>query len=521
MTEGYVDIGHRTDWFHWMHPPPQWCAQHADVPGLQWDGDGEKVTVVTFHRTHFPVMPSDVVQQIPMHAVDAEATRQAQAIEVWLQTQRGITLRRHQAEALPYILSRQHTLLAYEMRLGKTLTATAAHNPNQGVFVAVGPLAARDTWREWIKRVHDIDIYICQGRKPDLEAAAGHRAYFCHFDVLNAWTRLFAGMQIETLVIDEIHKLQNRKSQRTSAVQACSFVSKRIIGLTGTPMWGVPDSMYAQLHLIAPGAWGSHFVYAGRYCDAQPSAHGWTYNGSSNEQEFGGRIEHIMLRKTWRDAAPNMPPTVRSVEPVAVPIKTMAAIESKAINKSLITTTAKPTVAGYLATLRRMMADVKVKPGVDAAVDAINNGHPKVVMWTWHKEVQDAVVKEAYKRKIMGLKVFKLTADMSANQREKAVADFHSYGGPAIIVSGIGVGGMAIDLSCSDYAIFVELDWIPANNYQAVMRTFHPSRPHCLVFLYADVPIEARLIHVMQVKENFAGALGLGFDEIASLVLNQ
>jgi hypothetical protein len=228
----------------------------------------------------------------------------------------------------------------------------------------------------------------------------------------------------------------------------------------------------------------------------------------------------IMLRKTWKDVAPTMPPTVRAVEPVAVPTKVLAAIEAKAINKALVLTTAKPTVAGYLATLRRMMADVKIKPGVDAAIDAINNGHPKVVMWTWHKEAQQAVINEAYKRKMIGLKVFKLAADMSGDAREQEVRDFAAYGGPAIMVSGIVVGGVAIDLSCSDYAIFVEMDWTPANNYQACMRTFSPARPHCLLFLYADVPIEAALIKAMRVKEDFAGALGLGFDEIAELVLH-
>jgi hypothetical protein len=87
------------------------------------------------------------------------------------------------------------------------------------------------------------------------------------------------------------------------------------------------------------------------------------------------------------------------------------------------------------------------------------------------------------------------------------------------LVASIEVGGVSWDLSCSDYAIFVELDWTPANVYQAAMRTFHISRPHVLVFLYTDDPIESKLIEALDVKNGFAAAVGLGSNEILQKVL--
>ena len=78
----------------------------------------------------------------------------------------------------------------------------------------------------------------------------------------------------------------------------------------------------------------------------------------------------------------------------------------------------------------------------------------------------------------------------------------------------MGVGGVGLDLSCADYAIFVELDWTPPTVYQAEMRTFHLSRPHCLVFLYADCSVEAALVEALDVKNGFAAALGLGSDDV-------
>jgi SNF2 family DNA or RNA helicase len=87
------------------------------------------------------------------------------------------------------------------------------------------------------------------------------------------------------------------------------------------------------------------------------------------------------------------------------------------------------------------------------------------------------------------------------------------------MVASMGVGGVGRDLSCSDYAIFVELDWTPANVQQAEMRTFHKDRPHVVVVLYTDDPVESRLIEALDIKNGFAGALGLGSNEIMRKVL--
>ncbi len=518
-----TDVGahSRTDWYVWSNPDTPWCGEHAEVPGLQWDGDGEHVTSVKFHRSHEPVMPPEVINALPVRGTWAQ--HRAADIEQHLFVNRGITLREHQREALPFLLSRENALLAYEMRLGKSLCASAVHDPNEGPIVVLGPLAARDVWREWIEKVHGFEVTILAGRTNlDIESARGKPAYFVHFDVADAWSELLTTMEIATLVIDEIHLLQNRKSKRASAANAITNRATRIIGLSGTPMWNKPDSVYSLLHLIAPGAWGAHFSYGKRYCAAMSGAHGWSFDGVSNEQEFTARLKRVMLRKTWKEAAPHLPPTTRVVEPVSVSGAQQAALETAAINATLAKST-NTTVAGYLATLRRKMADVKVKPAIEAVYDAWANGHPKVVVWTWHKEVakkiEGQVLVGALARMPDGASVFHLRAEDSADERARQVKGFHNCDGNAVMVSGMLVGGVAIDLSCADYAIFAELDWIPANVQQAEMRTFSPDRPHVIVYLYADVPTETKLLEVLQIKEGFATSLDLGFDEVARRIL--
>jgi SNF2 family DNA or RNA helicase len=502
----------RPDWYIWADPEPAWCHQYGTVPGLQWVGDGERVTYVTLHRSHLTLVPADVVAGLELPELCHYATGAAAKL-----ADKGVILRAYQDEDLPFITSRRGSLLAYEMRLGKTLTACAAHDPHDGPLVVVGPLASRDVWRRWIEAVHGFPPIVLQGTsKDDPAPLRGYPAYFVHYDVLDAHTRLFTSGKIGTLVLDEIHMLQNAHAKRTSATNVLAPRSERIIGLSGTPMWNKPISFYSPLHLVTPAAWGGRHAYGARYCDAQPGHHGWKYMGQSNVEEFRERLREVVCRRTWQDVLGELPPTTRVVEPVEVSNTQLAELESAAIRAALARGT--NTVAGYLATLRRKLADVKVKPAVALATQAMDDGH-KTLVWYWHNDVAEKLITQL---RATGRPVFQYRGSSyaSADENEDQLGRFRETTGPAVMVIGLACGGVALDASCADYAIFAELDWIPATMQQAEMRTFAPTRPHVVVYLYADVGVERKLLEALSAREGFQTALGLSADEIARFVLD-
>lgn len=414
-------------------------------------------------------------------------------------------------DAFDALYATEHCILTHN-----TLTACAAHDPSDGMLVVVGPLASRDVWRNTIELVHGDGPRILQGRS-NIEPVPGYPAYFVHYDVLDAWTKFFCNERIGTLVLDEVHMLQNRKAKRVSAVSVLAPRSTKIIGLSGTPVWNRPDSLYALLHMISPGAWGAHFPFAQRYCGAVPGAHGWTYDGISNDDELQARLAEIAIRRTWKDVAPELPPTTRVVEPVDVTAAQQTLIESAAMQVQLARGTSN--VAGYLATLRRLLAEVKIKPAVEMTSQAIRDGH-KVVLWTWHNNVSDKIEKLLRERGAQeGFEVCRLRSQDSANKREANVSAFHAAKAGVIIAS-IAVGGVAIDLSCADYAIFAEVDWIPAMVYQAERRTFSPARPDAIVYLMSDTVTETRLMESLAVKDGLASRAGFGLGDIMGEVFS-
>lgn len=496
---GDISPAERRDWFVWQDPPAAWLQQYGAMPGLQPIGDGTRITHVFLHRSHLPCVPADVSRNgtvpLPDHNPDLSI------------------LRPYQASVLPFILSRRSTLLAFQMRLGKTPTACHAHNPRDGMLVVVGPLISRDVWCDWIERVHGTRPAILSGRK-NIELKSGHAAYFVHYDVLDAHTAFFVDQHIGTLIFDECHLLQSRQAQRTAAANVLAARASRILGLSGTPMWSRPISLWSVLHLIAPGAWGGRHAFAKRYANAMPGAHGWSYDGISHADELRDRLSEIVIRRTWQEVLQQLPPVVRVVEPVAVGDDDVAAVYMLAERARLAAGT--KTFVGAISTLRQKLATLKVSAACDAAQDAFDNGHAKVVVWAWHTKVAERIAQHFKGR---GMAVFRLASADAQKVRDEAIADFKRCNGHAVMVASIAVGGVAIDLSCADYAVFAEFDWTPANMYQAEMRTFHPSRPHTVVYLYLDVSIERALVDALSVREGFNQVLGLGENDVSKAVL--
>jgi hypothetical protein len=264
---------------------------------------------------------------------------------------------------------------------------------------------------------------------------------------------------------------------------------------------------------------GNYVAYGcgSKNCDAQPGAHGWTYEGITHNDELRARIGYMTARLTWKDVAPDLPPTTRTFEPVSLTAKQYADLEAAAMKATLAKGTS--SAAGYFANLRRKAGMLKVKPAVEAALHSAEDGH-KVVLWAWHNEVLDKLEGEfAEEATYSSRPWWTLRSSDSVAQREVNVDEFRRHDGPAFLVASMGVGGVGLDLSCSDHAIFVELDWTPAMVYQAEMRTFHKDRPQSVTYFYTDDPTETKLIAALDAKNGFANALGLGSEDIMREVL--
>lgn len=408
----------------------------------------------------------------------------------------GFKLRTTQQQALDFIEPRRGVLIGDDMRLGKTLTAIMAHDPARGKLVIVAPLSARGVWLGWIRRrFPDADIGVLTSRKFD-PAPLAKPFVFVHYDVIQHWQNTFL---IGTLVFDEAHLLGNHKTKRTTAASLLAQHARKVIALTGTPIWNQPPNLWSLLSLLGPRTWGSYYDFCDRYGAPVQTGYGTQYTGLSHGAELKARMREVMLRRRWVDVAEDIPPITRSV--------VVADLDQRERNKldilagALMGEDGRTNTIGHLAAYRKQVASIKLRAVKQEVARIQARGEPLVV-WTWHKDPADELAAS-----VEG--AFLITGDVPADERERRIEAWRQH--PAgVLIATMAVAQVAVDFSHARIAIFAEIDYTPAMLAQAEMRTFAPTRGMDVLFVVANHFMDQRLVHALIRKLGAADPLGVG-----------
>lgn len=125
-----------------------------------------------------------------------------------------------------------------------------------------------------------------------------------HRDVLNLYPFKLA-------ILDEAHRIRNRKAQQTKGVLEFAKLHDdiKVLCLTGSPLVNSPSDLYPLLCLAKPdefelGGWKKFIT---RYCFYQYTKHGLMIFGERNIAELRERTEGYTSRRTREEALPDLP----------------------------------------------------------------------------------------------------------------------------------------------------------------------------------------------------------------------
>lgn len=450
------------------------------------------------HRSHLPLLDDPKALTLLAPSAPDWPTRTARFAEL------GIVLRTTQHQAIDFIADRDGTLLGDDMRLGKTLTAVASHDPRLGKLVIVAPLSTRAVWLNWIKKVFPgtpIGICVGKGYKADV---FDQPIVLGHYDIIHKWQTI---QGIGTLVLDEAHALTNPDSKRSQAALILARFAKRVIALTGTPIWRLPSDLWSVIGMVAPGAWGNYYDFAERYGAPKPTAYGKVYEGLSNGEELHRRLSDVMLRRRWVDCFDDLPPITRSV---------LVAEVSQAESNKLDILAAKlksdrTNTAGHFASYRRQVSRIKLGVVCREAMRVMANGSP-VVIWTWHKDYAENVARDLQNRinATNGTDhAYVIHGDIPPGERDAIMTAWRRDPSSALVAT-LAVAGAGIDLSHAPGAIFGEIDYTPAIIGQGEMRTYDPKRAMWILFVVANHIVDQRITRALVHKLGAADPLGVG-----------
>ena len=401
----------------------------------------------------------------------------------------------HQKEAIDFLVEKKRGILVHDMGLGKTFSSIrAACALGARNALVICPAIARRNWAREIEQwapgvwprievvektntqVHSRGVTIISY---DLAAKATSHYFLKEVD----W---------DVLIIDEAHYLKNKKAKRTWAmygrhISKGGLVEKAdaVFLLTGTIAPNHVGELWTHLHRLFPDtirtrranaeAPMSHFQFMSRYCDMYQNAYGWQVKGNNREniKELTKRVKPIIHRRK-KDLL-DLPPlrVTNYYLPPGKASRAMKEFEKSEEGRALLAVLQDAsrnerggTVITALATLRRLTSLAKADAVIDLAVEAIEEGTKKLVLFAHHRSCIKRIHEGLTAKKIKASIIY---GGMSNTARQWEIDNFQS-GETQVIIGQLQAASTAINLHAASDVWLVESDWVPGNNLQAINR---------------------------------------------------
>ncbi|KAF2403611.1 putative TBP associated factor [Trichodelitschia bisporula] len=372
-------------------------------------------------------------------------------------------------------------------------------------------------------------------------------------------------------VLDEGHLIKNAHTRATKAVKRLKSYHRLI--LSGTPIQNNVLELWSLFDFLMPGFLGTEKVFKDRF--SKPIAASRNAKANSKEQEAGAlaiealhkQVLPFLLRRLKEEVLNDLPPKIlqnyycdlsdlqrrlfedfHKKEGRAI---ADAASDSSKEGKAHIfqalqymrklcnspALAVKPTHKQYdslvreLATRKTRLDDIQHAPklralrdllldcgiGTDASAESDSNpveavSQHRALIFCQMKEMLDMVQQHVLGDQLKGVQYLRLDGGVEASKRQDIVNRFNNDPSYDVLLLTTSVGGLGLNLTGADTVIFVEHDWNPQKDMQAMDRA-HRIGQKKVVNVYRIVTrgtLEEKILSLQRFKI-----------DVASTVVNQ
>jgi SNF2 family DNA or RNA helicase len=424
----------------------------------------------------------------------------------------------YQRVAMHWLAASRRGILADGQGMGKTvMTVAAAQMLNPRRTIVVVPLIKISDWD------HHIQKWIPNAKTLRFHGTAAQRK-----EILAKWLKQdgylitnFKTMQIheaelikasgsqDLMIIDEAHKLRNRK---TGIYSTAKKISRKIGGvflITASPTVNAAEDIWALLSILDPVRFGSFWGFAYRFLNVEDDGFGLKINGvKSTEREALGRIiQPYILRRSEKLELTEMKFRREEYE-----MRGTQAKMYKSMLEDMECTYDKKEfrVWDKLAQITRLR-QLALDPGLlydnykgpsklNMLVNLVQERGGQVVIFATYAKLVNLATKVLKDAGITAVSIF---GGLSPSQRSEALASFRS-GEARVILLTHKTGGEGLDLVEADRAIFLELAWHPAGCEHAAKRIHRFGQLSDnveVIFLHTIDSIEDQIYDIVMSKK--------------------
>lgn len=419
----------------------------------------------------------------------------------------------YQLEDIQELIERPRVILGSVMRAGKMyeVCELVKRLDLQNILV----ICPKPMVAEWIYKIEEwlgplwlkrFDVFnYAKLRRPDLTSLIRQTGY-------------------QLIVLDECHKVKNRKAQQTIGAWAIASSSPRLILASGTPFENSPDELWSLLHMIDPPTFPSYWRFVEHFCivhQLPKPPYPRIIEGPKNKIELRELLHKYMLRRekgdlrtaegtlVVKDRAPQRTIPVELTDAQLLNYQTM---EEELF--ALLDSGERIGSPKGLAQLTRLR-QICLEPNLLSEEGKVSSPSAKTEVVLELMEDADAPILivtcfEKYARILAveltkaGYKVGLYTGTVSEEDKHQTVLGFQR-GDYQALVATIQSVGLGLTLTKGYQIIFTDEHWNPQVNDQCISRLegSGQSRPVEVVDLWARGTVEDHLHCVLARKEKW------------------
>jgi SWI/SNF-related matrix-associated actin-dependent regulator 1 of chromatin subfamily A len=460
----------------------------------------------------------------------------------------GKQLYKHQEEGIKFLLSRNGSILADDMGLGKSIQSIiAALESGAKNILVVCPSAVKINWKREINVFCD-DVAIVEGRK-------WQKAKFTiiNYDILKnfhtlgdgkkkkdtdpvlEYNRHIVNAKFDLVIVDEAHYLKNNKSIRGEIMVdlVVNHNIERAWLLTGTPVANRPMDFFNLLKIIKSPIADNWQYFATRYCDARKFFRTlkngqrkqiWLTDGASNLDELAAKTKNLILRRLKENVL-DMPDKV--ITPMYHQLSDKGWDEYDRLWEDYLDKRKAEKKKGSiqrdlveLILLRKFIAIEAIPQTIEMVENILETGKKVIIFTSFTDELNELA-------EHFGKLCVTHNGPMNDKQKQRSVDDFQNNDKIKVFIGNIKSAGVGITLTKANFVVFNSFDWVPGSNEQAEDRAYRIGQNNNVNVYYQlfEDTISTRMWETLRTKKNIISTIigdnQLSEEEIIEIMTNK
>ncbi len=280
--------------------------------------------------------------------------------------------------------------------------------------------------------------------------------------------------KFDVMVMDESHKLKNRKAQVTKAVLGDLWDSvKYRICLSGTPMTqGIPD-LFTLYSRFLPEAFSNYYEFANTFSHQKQTPWGTSYFGVKNAELLKKLSTcNFLFRYKRDDVLTQLPDKVFTKVPLSAEYAVKETPEEKSAHENWVRqvqialSSGQKVRAAPPKSIQTLLLEQGLKkiPRIKELVEEFASQQIKSVIFCVHQKVVEQLG--------ISLKEFRpsiIYGPTSQTDRELAIDNFQN-GDSLVAILSYGAASLGITLTASHIVVLGEYSYSPAEVMQGISR---------------------------------------------------